>query len=162
MKTIFKLSEKAGLAPTVIGAIAWLACGTGATIAIPDALWQYRRLAIALTILVIIATGIGGLIGYWLVADRIDFWRLGCQVKWLNANDWVYEERSATSEERILPYLREVHGHGYPAPCTIRILSHAEWESEAPLWARGRRTEIVERIANCHGAMNGGDVQIMN
>ncbi len=131
-------------------------------IAIPDALWQYPRLAIALTILVIIATGIGGLIGYWLVADRTDFWRLGYQMKRLNANDWVYEERSAKSEERILPYLLEVRGQGYPAPCTVRILSQADWESEAPSWARGRRSEIVERIANCHGAMNGGDVQILN
>jgi hypothetical protein len=77
MKTLFKLSEKAGLAPTVIGALAWLACGTVGVIAIPDPLWQYPMLAIALTILVIIATGIGGLIGYWLVADRIDFWWLG-------------------------------------------------------------------------------------
>jgi hypothetical protein len=103
-----------------------------------------------------VVTGFGGIIGYWLVADRIDFWRLGYQVKWLAANAWAYEERSATSEERIIPYLLEAHGQGYPAPCTIRILSQAE----TPSWARGRRSEIVERIANCHGAMNRGDVQI--
>jgi hypothetical protein len=162
MKTLFKLSEKAGLVPTVIGAIAWLACGTVATIAVVDALWQSPKLAFALAMVGAVVTGFGGLIGYWLVADRIDFWRLGYQVKWLNANYWFYEERRATSEERILPYLLEIRGQGYPAPCTVRILSQADWESEAPSWARGRRSEIVERIANCHGAMNGGDVQILN
>jgi hypothetical protein len=41
MKALFKLSEKAGLAPTVIGALAWIACGKVGVIAIPDALWQY-------------------------------------------------------------------------------------------------------------------------
>jgi len=162
MKTLFKLSEKAGLVPTVIGALVWLACGTIATIGIIDTLRQYPRLAFAVAMTFAVVTGIGGLIGYWLVADRIDFWRLGYHVKWLNANDWVYEERSAKSEERILSYFLEVRGQGYPAPCTIRILSQADWEIEAPSWARGRRSEIVERIANCHGAMNEGDVQILN
>jgi hypothetical protein len=162
MKTLFKLSEKVGLVPTVIGVLVWLACGRVATIAIVDALWQYPRLAFAFVMAVIVVTAVGGLIGYWLVADRIDFWRLGYQVKWLGANNWVYEERSATSEERILPYLLEAHGRGYPAPCTLRIPSQVDWESEAPPWARGRRSEIAERIANCHGAMNGGDVQILN
>ena len=83
MKTLFKLSEKVGLAPTVIGALVWLACGTGATIAIVDTLWQYPRLAFAFVMAVIVVAGVGGLIEYWLVADRIDFWRLGYQVKWL-------------------------------------------------------------------------------
>jgi hypothetical protein len=111
MKTLFKLSEKVGLAPTVIGALVWLACGTVATIAIVDTLWPYPRLAFAFAMAVIVVTG---------------------------------------------------SGRGYPAPCTLRIPSQVDWESEAPPWARGRRSEIAERIANCHGAMNGGDVQILN
>ena len=162
MKILFKISEKAGLALTVIGVLVWLVCGAVATIGIGDALWQYPRLSFSLAMAGAAVTGFGGIIGYWLVADRIDFWRLGYQVKWLAANAWAYEERSATSEERIIPYLLEAHGQGYPAPCTIRILSQADWEIEAPSWARGRRSEIVERIANCHGAMNRGDVQILN
>jgi hypothetical protein len=40
MKTLFKLSEKFGLAPTVTGALVWLACGKVATIAIVDTLWR--------------------------------------------------------------------------------------------------------------------------
>jgi hypothetical protein len=162
MKTLFKLSEKVGLAPTVIGVIVWLASGTAATAGIVDALWRYPRLACAFAMAFAVITSIGGLVGYWLVADRIEFLRLGYQVKWLAANDWVYEERSDTSEERVLPYLLEARGQGYPAPCAVRILSQADWESEAPLWARGRRCEIVERIANCHGANNGGEVLISN
>jgi hypothetical protein len=160
MNTLFKLSEKVGLVPTSIGVIVWLACGTYATLAVIDALWQFPRIAIAIAMAFIIVTGIGGLVGYWLVADRIDFWRLGYQVKWVGTNDWVYEERSVAPEERILPYILEVRGQGYPAPCTVRILSQEDWESETPLWARGRRSEIVGRIADCHGANNGGEVLI--
>jgi hypothetical protein len=160
MNTLFKLSEKVGLMSTAIGAIVWLACGTYATLAVINALWQFPRIAFVIAMAFIVVTGIGGLVGYWLVADRIDFWRLGYQVKWIRANDWVYEERSVASEERILPYIREVRGQGYPAPCAIRILSQEDWESEAPFWAQGRRNEIVGRIANCHGANNGGEILI--
>ena len=162
MKTLFKLSEKVGLAMTVIGALVWLVCGTITVLTVVDKLWRYPRTAFTFAMTVAVVTGVGGLVGFWLVADQIDFWRLGYRVKWLTANDWAYEERSATSEERILPYILEVRGQGYPAPCTVRILSQADWESDAPSWARGRRSEIVERIANCHGAKNGGEVQILN
>ena len=63
MKTLFKLSEKAGLVPAVIVAIAWLACGTVATIAAVDALWQSPKLAFALAMVGAVVTGFGGLIG---------------------------------------------------------------------------------------------------
>jgi hypothetical protein len=162
MKTLFKLSEKVGFAATVIGVLIWLVCGTITVLTVVDKLWQYPKTAFAFAIAIIVVTGAGGLVGFWLVADHLDFWRLGYRVKWLNANDWAYEERSAMSEERILPYILEVRGQGYPAPCMVRISSQADWENDAPPWARGRRSVIVERIANCHGAENGGEVQILN
>src|SRR5215831_7332343 len=108
MESLFKLSEKVGLLGTVIGVLIWIACGTGATLVVVDTLWQFPRIAVVIAMAFIVVTGISGLVGYWLVADRIDFWRLGYQVKRLGANDWVYEERSATPEERILPYIREM------------------------------------------------------
>jgi hypothetical protein len=160
MKLLFKLSEKIGLVPTVIGVIIWLAVGTWATLMAVETLWQYPRIAVVVVLAFIIATGMSGLVGYWLVTDRIEFWQRGYQVRWIDANDWVYEERSVASEERILPYILEERGQGYPAPCTVRILNQEDWESEAPLWARGRRSEIVERIADCHGANDGGEVLI--
>jgi hypothetical protein len=160
MKRLFRLSQKVGLLPTVIGAIICLAVGTYATLAVVDILWQFPRIALVVVMSLIIVTGMGGLVMYWLVTDQIEFWQRGYQVKWIDANDWVYEERSAASEERILPYVREVRGQGYPAPCTVRILGPEDWETEAPLWARGRRREIVERIIDCHGANIGGEILI--
>jgi hypothetical protein len=162
MNILFNLSQKAGLVPTIIDVLIWLACGTVAVIPVGDALWQYPTFAYAFAIAVIAVTGIGGLVGFWLMADHIDFWRLGYRVRLLGANDWVYEERSATPEERSLQYIREVRGRGYPAPCAIWILSQVDWESEAPSWAWGRRSEIVERIANCHGSKLGGEVHILD
>jgi len=162
MKILFKLSKKAGFIPTIIGVFIWLACGYVAVPAVGDVLWQYPNVAYAFAIAIIATTGLGSIVGFWLVADHIEFWQRGYRVKRLSANDWVYEERSATSEERILQYSLEVRGQGYPAPCAVWILSQADWENEAPPWAVGRRSEIVERIAICHGSKRGGEVQILD
>jgi hypothetical protein len=160
MYTLFKLSDKLGLMPTVLGVIISLAFEMYATAAVIDALRYFPRIAAVISITLMAVTGLSGLVGFWLVADRVDFWRRGYQVKRISEIDWVYEERSSTSEERILPYVRKERGEGYPAPCTIRIFDTEEWESDAPLWARGRRREIIERIVNCHGASRGVEVLI--
>ena len=160
MNTLFKLSEKAGLVPTAIGVIVWLVGGIWATLAVVNGLWHFPTLAVVLTISFMVVTSIGGLVGFWLVAERIDFWRLGYQVKPVSGNDWLYEERISRAEIRILSYIRIVRGDVYRAPCTIKILAADDWERDAPLWARGRRNEIVERIANCHGANQGVEVLI--
>ena len=160
MNTLFKLSEKAGLVPTAIGVIVWLVGGIWATLAVVNGLWHFPTLAVVLTISFMVVTSIGGLVGFWLVADRFEFWLRGYYVKPIGDNDWIYEERSSASEIRTLPYILEERGNGYPAPCTIKILDAENWERDAPLWARGRRCEIAERIANCHGANQGGEVLI--
>jgi hypothetical protein len=160
MYTLFKLSDKVGLVPTIIGIFAWLAFGMWATLAVVNRLWRFPMLAWVLTISFMVVTGIGGLVGFWLVADRFYFWCFGYQVKPIHVNDWIYEERSSASEIRTLSYIRELRGEGYPAICTIKILDAENWERDAPLWARGRRSEIVERIANCHGAILGVEVLI--
>ena len=152
MNSLFKLSAKVGLVPTAIGLIVWLASGMWATLAVVNGLWHLPTLAFVLTISFMVVTSIGGLVGFWLVADHFEFWLLGYHVKQISDNDWIYEEQSSAPEIRTLPYIREERGNGYPVPCTIKILAAEDWESELPLWARGRRNEIVERISNCHGA----------
>jgi hypothetical protein len=140
----------------------WLALGTGATRAAFGALSRYPGVAYAFAIAVATITGVGGLVGYWLVAEHIDFRRLGYRVKWLNANAWAYEERSRAPEGRLLPYIREVRGRGYPELCTIRIASEVVWDREVPAWARGRRNEILDRITNCHDPSRSGAVEFVS
>lgn len=139
---------------TVIAVIVTLAFEMWATAAAIDALRHFPKIAVVISIPLFIVTGISSLVGFWLVADRINFRRLGYQVKWIKENDWEYEERSSTSEKRTLTYVREVQGEGYPAPCTIRILDVEDWENSVPKWARGRRSEIIARILDCHGVTN--------
>jgi hypothetical protein len=112
--------------------------------------------------MVAVITGIGGLIGFWLIAEHIDYRRVGYRVKWLRANTWAYEERSRVPEERLLPYIREVRGRGYPEPCAIRITTAGAWEREAPSWARGRRSEILDRITSCHDPKGSGAIEFVN
>lgn len=70
-------------------------------------------------------------------------------MKFVRGNHWVYEERGAKSG---VPYVRELRRPGgYPEPCTIRIANAVAWETEAPDWAQGRRSEIVDRIVSSHG-----------
>jgi hypothetical protein len=162
MRTLFKLSAKVGFVPTILAVLVWLSLGTIAARAVVGALSRYPGVAYAVAVAVASITAIGGLVAFWLVADHIDFRRLGYRVKWLRANTWVYEERSPAPGARNLPYLREVRGRGYPEPCAVRIPAEATWEQEVPSWAHGRRSEILERIANCHGAKKGGEVEFLN
>jgi len=103
---------------------------------------------------------IGGLVGFWIIADLVDFWRLGYRVRWLSGNEWVYEERKAEGSVQCLPFSREILADGYPAPCEVGILSEASWEGKAPEWAQRRRAEIVKPITTLFGADMGGHVEL--
>lgn len=61
-----------GLLPTVIGVIVWLAGGMWATLAVVNGLWHFPILAWVLTISFMVVTSMGGLVGFWLVAERIE------------------------------------------------------------------------------------------
>jgi hypothetical protein len=103
--------------------------------------------------------GIGGLVGFGIVADLVDYWRRGYRLRWLSGNEWVYEERRAKGSAQSLPFSRVNLGDGYPAACEVSILSEACWEREAPEWAQRRRAEIIKRIAQLSGANDGGHVE---
>jgi hypothetical protein len=137
----------------------WVACGAVVARAGAAALWQHLGLAWVFVIVVAVVVSIGGLVGLWILAGHIDFWRLGYRVKWLAGNHWVYEERRPDGSVQCLPFSRELLGDGYPAPCEVHIPSETRWERDAPQWLRGRRTEISEHIAELFGADTGGRVQ---
>jgi len=121
---------------------------------------QYPWLAQAFLFVVSFVVAMGGLISFWILAPDVEFRVSGHQVKWQTANRWVYEERQADGSIECLPFSREVIGDGYPPPCEVYILSEDRWDQETPLWAQGRRTEILARIGNGLGAdARGGRVE---
>jgi hypothetical protein len=73
-------------------------------------------------------------------------------LRWsLGPKECVYEERAMNGRVLRLPFVRVILGNGYPAPSELRFPSEMGWDTEVPLWARGRRAEILERIVDCIG-----------
>jgi hypothetical protein len=159
IRALFRRSQAVGLAPSLLCVIAWVGVGAVVARAGVGALWQYPRFAQAFVIVVAIVVAMGGLVGFWIVAAFIHYWRRGYRVRWLTGNDWIYEERRAGGSVERLPFSREIVGDGYPAPCEVHIPSETRWELQAPQWAHGRRAEILEHIAELFGADIGGRVQ---
>jgi len=155
MLRLLRFSEKIGFVGTAVLLCAFLLI---AAIVIDFAFHffaAYNSMATAtvLSVLLICLAVYGGLICVWFLKCHFDDWRRGYRVRWLSGVRWVYEERG--SEQRIVPYLREVNGRGYPEPCTIRIT-----DDDFPEWAVDRKNEIVERIAICHGIDQGGKIEV--
>jgi hypothetical protein len=157
MLTLFKQSQKIGLVGTLTAVFVWLAVLAIAMELVVNGLSQHPRLASVAVFGLLVVAAISGLVGFWLVTDHVQYRWLGYRVKWRRGNQWVYEERRAKFG---VPYVRKVRGPGYPEPCTIRIPNAVAWKTEAPAWAQTRRDEIVGRIVTCHGAQNGGDIQV--
>ena len=160
MKRAYEFGERVGLALSLVLWIVWIVGGAAAA-------WHSGKflaphpLAIAVVSLIAGITGVGGLIGYWVVADLVDFWRLGYRVKSVAGNEWLYQERRSRGSVRSFQFTCDVLGDGYPAPCEVRIPGEAMWLEVVPVWAHGRRSEITERIAHCLGAGAGGRVQFV-
>jgi hypothetical protein len=153
-----KLGEHLGLARGALLWLAWVAGGIVVTRAAAVEVSQHPRLAVAFVIMIGSVVTLGGLVGFWIVTSEIDFGRRGYRVRRLGDDQWVYEERDAHGTLRGLPISREVVGGGYPAPCKVGITSETLWQTQAPQWARGRRADIVARIAECLGAGAGAQV----
>lgn len=160
MKRTFEFGERVGLALSLVLWIAWIVGGAAAVWYSGNFLAPHP-LAIAVVSLIAGITGIGGLIGYWVIADLVDFWRLGYRVKFVAGNECLYEERESRGSVRSFPFTCDILGDGYPAPCQVQILGDSMWVEVLPVWAHGRRGEITERIAHCLGAGAGGRVQFV-
>ena len=157
---LWRESHRIGLIPSMLCAVAWLGCGCLVVRFGVAALWRYEVLAWALLILVSLVVAFGVLLSFWILMSHYDFRKRGYQVRWLTGDHWVYEERRADGSTECFPFMRRIVGDGYPAPSDVFIVGAAAWEQQAPRWAQGRRTEILERIADLFGANQGGRVQL--
>ena len=83
LATLFRVSERIGFASTVVCAIAWLLCGSILTrgAATASFLWQIPMLGLAVEIILSLVVGIGGLVGFWMIAKHVDYNRpkSGCR-----------------------------------------------------------------------------------
>jgi hypothetical protein len=122
------------------------------------------RLAQVLVVGVAAIFAAGGLFLFWVIMDQLEFWRLGYRIRQANSKsfwgwNWtvgseqqcVYEERIAAGRIQSLSFMRVVLGDGYPAPCEVHLPKEQDWDAQMPLWARGRRSEVMERMRNCFG-----------
>jgi hypothetical protein len=112
--------------------------------------------------LMICFIGIGGLVPFWNLRAQIDFYRRGYRIRevpprlylfhWpLGPRPCLFEEMASNGEIRQLPFTRLVLTGGYPAQSEVPLPDSATWDRSVPSWARGRRTEIVERMTECLG-----------
>lgn len=151
MKRVFEFGERVGLALSLVLWIAWLGGGAAAV-------WHSGKflaphvLAIPVVLLIAVITGIGGLIGYWVVADLVDFWRLGYRVKFVACSKWLYEERQRRGSVRSFQFTCDKLGDGYLAPCEVQIPDDTLWLEGCSSGAHRRRGEITERIVHCLGS----------
>lgn len=159
IRALVMRSEATGLTPSVLRVIAWVGVGAAVARIGVGALSQYPRLAIVFLVLIALVFALGGLVGFWIVADLVAYWKRGYRVRWITGNSWIYEERRPGGSVETLLFSREIVGDGYPAPCEVNIPSEARWELQVPRWAHDRQAEILERIADLFGAGIRGCVQ---
>ena len=155
----WKGSQRVGLVTTILCAIAWLVCGVVAATAAVLALSEYPKVAYAVFVIIAIPVVGGGLVSFWLIADHIDFLRLGYRVRWLTGTEWLYEERVPEVGLRSILYVRVILRDGYPALSEIHLPGDTSWDADTPEWAQDRRAEIAGRIAKCHGGDRGDYVR---
>jgi hypothetical protein len=132
------------------------------------ALSGYPGVARVFVIGVAILGGLGGLCSFWSFMDGLEFVGRGYRIRSLHSrecgvtsreywgwrlgpNAWAYEEWASEGGIHRLSFVREALDNGYPALTRVHLPGEDAWDSRAPAWARGRRAEIVKRIAECGG-----------
>jgi hypothetical protein len=161
MRALAKWRRSIGTLSSIMRLIAWVGGGIFLTRTAVDALWNYPRLA---ELSVYIASGIvsvGGLVWFWQIATQVKFWRRGYRVitigpkeylRWsLGPKQCAYEARTMDGQVLSLPFVRIVLANGYPAPSELCFPRERVWDARVPLWAQGRRAEILQRILECVG-----------
>jgi hypothetical protein len=162
IRILWRQSYAIGLVPSMLCAAAWLIGGAVAARSGVGATSQYPRFAWGFLIVTSVVVALGSLVCFWILASHLEFRKRGYQIRWLTADEWVYEERRANGSIECMPFSRQTVGDGYPAPCQVFIHSEKSWEQQAPQWAHGRRAEILERIGDLSGADRGGQVDFID
>ena len=151
IRTLSRQSHRIGILPSVLLAIAWVAGGAAlARYGLPK-LAQSSVLFWFCLMVGSLIVAFGALISFWILVSHVQFKKRGYQVNWLTGDQWVYEERGSDGSIEYLPISRKITESGYPAPCEVHIRSEESWDQHAPAWAQGRRTQIMDRIAEQFG-----------
>lgn len=142
----------------------WIALGAVTARAVSSGTSNNAFVAQTIVVVIAVIFAIGGLVIFWVIAEETEFLRLGYRIRQLNSKNifrwsWtvgskqqcVYEERVAAGRIQSLPFVRVVLGDGYPAPCEVSLPKEEDWDAQMPLWARGRRSEVIEHMNNCFG-----------
>lgn len=141
--------------------VAWL-LGSIAGLAALSASLRLGPLAIQLLMLAIgVPAAVGGLVLYWSVADEVAFRRRGYRIRYVardsgsrwapGSTTYAYEELAPDGSHRALHFVRVILETGYPCKSEVLVPEEEAWDARTPSWARGRRSEIVERVLDAAG-----------
>lgn len=129
--------------------VAWVGLGIWLTRGVGNVLHEYPKVALGIIFGLMAVFGFGGLYGFWLIADRLEFVYRGFRVMWISGENWIYEERRSDRTFRRFPFSRRITGNGYNPPCEIPVPNAQQWDEAMPFWAAGRREELLKRIGIC-------------
>jgi hypothetical protein len=158
--------EPIGTVVSIMGLVAWVWLGVVVVSRVADVALEHPTVAWCVFCFLVAIVAAGGLFIFWVTAEQADFWRRGYRVRQLGPKGFfhwslgpkqcVYEERAPGGQIQGLPYVRTILGDGYPAPCEVCLPREEDWDAQMPSWARGRRTQIKERMHKCFGAERSG------
>lgn len=161
MQALAEWRRSIGAVSSIMCLIAWVGGGALLTRAAVDGLWKYPRFSEWLVYIASSIVAVGGLVWFWQIIAQIEFWRRGYRVimiapkeylRWsLGPKQCAYEERALDGRVLRLPFVRVILAKGYPAPSELCFPSERVWDEQVPLWAQGRRSEILQRIVECIG-----------
>jgi hypothetical protein len=112
---------------------------------IVDAIGPHPAVAEAVYWTIVPAAGLGGLIAFWFLASSVEYMWRGYRVGFRQRRA-CYEERDASGEPRTLAFDWFPLTEGYRPRGVVRLSPVGIWDLDSPVWARGRRDEIVGRI----------------
>jgi len=166
MPTTVNLRHHLRVASTALWPIAatcgWIMAAALIARAAPSLLLNHIRLAEVVVYSAAALGGIGGLLGFWYSATAIEFVMRGYQVCRLSDGQWAYAERKPDGAVAHLRIGYKPLADIYRPPCEVHVPSAAQWDSATPIWARGRREEILRNIARGMGIEAGREIRFVD
>jgi hypothetical protein len=126
-----------------------------------DAIGPHPAVAQAVYWTIVPSAGLGGLIAFWFLLSRVQFFWRGYQVGFRRGRAY-YEERDASGERRGLAFDWFPLTEGYRPRGLVRLSPRDRWDFDAPVWARGRRDEIAGRITKDLSSYAGWPALLMS
>jgi hypothetical protein len=109
---------------------------------------------------IVTVEGFGGLIAFSFLLSRVEFLWRGYQVALRNGGA-CYEERAVSGDQRGIPFEWFPLTEGYRPRGVVGLSRRDTWDLHVPVWARGRRDEIVSRITKDLSSYEGWPALLM-